>query len=105
MGAYEIFKTAQVELSNTLSMELEGTGIYAYTISPGLVKTETAMRSIEIVAQNMNISLEEFYRMNQDHIIDKEDAALGFVFFVSIVCGKIQWSGGWFHTGNQWSRS
>lgn len=82
MGAYEIFKTAQVELSNTLSMELEGTGIYAYTISPGLVKTETAMRSIEIVAHNMNISLEEFYRMNQDHIIDKEDAALGFALSV-----------------------
>ncbi len=82
MGAYEIFKTAQVELSNTLSMELENTNIYSYTISPGLVKTETAMKSIEVVAQSMNISLEEFYEMNKEHIISVEDAALGFALSV-----------------------
>lgn len=78
MGAYEIFKTAQVELSNTLSMELEGTGVYSYVIGPGLVKTETAMRSIEVVAKGMGISLDEFYQMNASHIISVEDAALGF---------------------------
>lgn len=82
MGAYEIFKTAQVELSNTLSMELENTNIYSYTISPGLVKTETAMKSIEFVAKSMNISLEEFYEMNKEHIISVEDAALGFALSV-----------------------
>lgn len=82
MGAYEIFKTAQVELCNTLSMELENTNIYSYTISPGLVKTETAMKSIEIVAQSMNISLEEFYEMNKEHIISVEDAAFGFALSV-----------------------
>ena len=43
MGAYEVFKTAQVELSNTLAMELEGTGVLTYTVGPGLVKTQTAM--------------------------------------------------------------
>ena len=82
MGAYEIFKTAQVELSNTLSMELENTNIYSYTIGPGLVKTETAMKSIEVVAQSMNISLDEFYEMNKAHIISVEDAALGFALSV-----------------------
>lgn len=82
MGAYEIFKTAQAELSNTLSMELENTNIYSYTISPGLVKTKTAMKSIEVVAQSMNISLEEFYEMNKEHIISVEDAALGFALSV-----------------------
>ncbi len=82
MGAYEIFKTAQVELSNTLSMELENTNIYSYTISPGLVKTETAMKSIEVVAKNMNITLDEFYDMNKEHIINVEDAALGFALSV-----------------------
>ena len=82
MGAYEIFKTAQVELSNTLSMELENTNIYSYTISPGLVKTETAMKSIEIIAKNMNITLEDFYEMNKEHIISVEDASLGFAISV-----------------------
>jgi len=78
MGAYEIFKTAQAELSSTLSMELENTGICSYTISPGLVRTDTAMRSIETVAGSMNIPIDEFYEMNKDHIISVEDAALGF---------------------------
>ena len=82
MGAYEIFKTSQVELSNTLSLELENTNIYSYTISPGLVKTETAMKSIEVVAKNMNITLDEFYDMNKNHIISVEDAALGFALSV-----------------------
>ncbi len=52
------------------------------TISPGLVKTETAMKSIEVVAKSMNISLEEFYEMNKEHIISVEDAALGFALSV-----------------------
>lgn len=78
MGSYEVFKTAQVELSNTLAMELEGSGIYTYTIGPGLVKTETAMRSIEIVAKNMGMTTDEFYNMNSQHILDVEKAGLGF---------------------------
>ena len=78
MGAYEVFKTAQVELSNTLAMELEGSGIFVYTIGPGLVKTETAMRSIKIVAGSMGMTIDEFYKMNSQHILDVEKAGLGF---------------------------
>ena len=82
MGAYEIFKTAQGELAETLAQELEGTGIRSYTISPGLVKTETAQKSIAVVAAKMNLSEEAFYEMNKDHIISVEDAALGFALSV-----------------------
>lgn len=82
MGAYEIFKTAQVELANTLAMELEGSNIYSYTIGPGLVKTETAMRGIEIVASKMGISTNEFYSMNEQHILDVESAGVGFALSV-----------------------
>lgn len=78
MGAYEVFKTAQVELSSTLSMELEDSGVYVYTIGPGLVKTETAMRSIEIVAKQMGMTTEAFYQMNEQHIVDAEKAGWGF---------------------------
>lgn len=78
MGAYEVFKTAQVELSNTLAMELEGSGVFVYTIGPGLVKTETAMHSIEIVAKSMGMTTDEFYKMNSQHILDVEKAGLGF---------------------------
>ena len=82
LGAYEIYKTAQVEFCNALSMELEGTHVYTYTIAPGLVKTETAARSIETVAKAMGISTNEFYHQNEDHIIDVHDAAIGFAISV-----------------------
>ena len=82
MGAYEIFKTAQGELAGTLAQELEGTGIRSYTIGPGLVKTETARRSIAVVAAKMGLSEEAFYEINKDHIISVEDAALGFALSV-----------------------
>lgn len=82
MGAYEVFKTSQVELCNTLAMELEGTNIYTYTIGPGLVKTQTAMDAIQIVASKMNMTTEEFYKMNSRHIIDAESAGVGFALSV-----------------------
>ncbi len=82
MGAYEVFKTAQVELSNTLAMELENTNVHAYTIGPGLVKTETAMKAIEFVARSMGISIDEFYQMNSQHILDAESAGAGFALSV-----------------------
>ena len=78
MGAYEIFKMAQVELANTLNGELEGTEVNVFTISPGLVKTETAEKGIKLLAENMNITLDEFYKMNEGHIIDVEEAGKGF---------------------------
>ena len=78
MGAYEVFKTAQVELANTLAMELEGSGVSAYTIGPGLVRTETAAAAIAIVAKNMGMTTEEFYRMNESHILDAQSAGWGF---------------------------
>lgn len=82
LGAYEIYKTAQVEFCSALSMELEGTQVYTYTIAPGLVKTETAARSIEIVAKAMGMTTNEFYRQNEEHIIDARDAGIGFAISV-----------------------
>lgn len=82
MGAYEVFKTSQVELSNTLAMELENSNIYTYTISPSLVKTETAMKAIENVSLKMGISTNEFYDMNSDHISDIESTGVGFALSV-----------------------
>ena len=82
LGAYEVYKTAQVELCNALSMELGGTGVYTYTIAPGLVKTETAARSIETIAKAMGITTEEFYQQNEGHIISARDAGIGFAISV-----------------------
>ncbi len=82
MGAYEVFKTAQVELSNILYGELESSNIKVYTIGPGLVKTETAMKGIEIVSSHMGITTQEFYKMNENHILGVEEAGTGFAISV-----------------------
>jgi NAD(P)-dependent dehydrogenase (short-subunit alcohol dehydrogenase family) len=84
MGAYEVFKTAQVELCNTLAGELEGTEIVTYSIGPGLVKTETAQRGIEVVVRRMGISTEEFYQMNESKMLDAESAGTGFAISVAL---------------------
>ncbi|MHB1152177.1 MAG: SDR family oxidoreductase [Eubacteriales bacterium] len=82
MGAYEVFKTAQVELCNTLAGELEKTNVKVFSIGPGLVKTETAMREIETVSKLMGMSVDEFYKLNERHIIGAEEAGTGFALSV-----------------------
>jgi NAD(P)-dependent dehydrogenase (short-subunit alcohol dehydrogenase family) len=82
MGAYEVFKTSQVELCNTLSGELEKTNLNTFTIGPGLVKTETAMDAIEVVSNMMGIPTDEFYKMNESHILGVEEAGCGFALSV-----------------------
>jgi hypothetical protein len=82
LGAYEVFKTAQAELCNTLAEELENTEVYTYAISPGLVKTDTAMRSIEQVAAKMGMTTDQFYAMNHSHMLSAEEAGCGFALSV-----------------------
>jgi NAD(P)-dependent dehydrogenase (short-subunit alcohol dehydrogenase family) len=78
LGAYETYKAAQVHLANTLADELEGTGVNALTIGPGLVMTETASRSVEIIAPRMGLSLDQFYELNKNAMISVEEAGAGF---------------------------
>ncbi|WP_373128970.1 SDR family NAD(P)-dependent oxidoreductase [Dielma fastidiosa] len=86
MGGYEVFKTSQVELANTLAAELEDTGLSVYSIGPGLVKTQTAMKGIEKVAPLMGISTEDFYHMNRENIVSAQEA--GTAFAVSLLFAK-----------------
>jgi len=82
LGGYETFKAAQVHLANTLESELEGTGVYAFTIGPGLVPTETAKKAVEQVAPQMGMSLDDFYRINKNAILSVEEAGVGFALSV-----------------------
>lgn len=83
MAAYEIFKSAQVELCNTLFEELSGTNIIAYSIAPGFVKTETAIKAVGIVASSLGITTEAFFKSLEEVILDVELAGAGYA--VSIV--------------------
>ncbi|HEX9012574.1 MAG TPA: SDR family oxidoreductase [Anaerolineaceae bacterium] len=78
MSAYETFKSAQVHLAQILDIELEGSGVLAFTIGPGLVLTRTAQEQIKKIAPLYGKSVDEFYAMSKEHIITVEEAGVGF---------------------------
>jgi NAD(P)-dependent dehydrogenase (short-subunit alcohol dehydrogenase family) len=83
LGGYETFKAAQVHLANTLDAELEGTGVIAFTIGPGLVPTETASNAVAQLAPQMGMTVDEFFTLNKNAVLSVEEAGAGFA--VSIV--------------------
>jgi NAD(P)-dependent dehydrogenase (short-subunit alcohol dehydrogenase family) len=78
LGGYETFKAAQVHLANTLDAELEGTGVIAYAIGPGLVPTETASKAVAQLAPQMSMSVDAFFEMNKGAVLSIEEAGAGF---------------------------
>ncbi len=84
MGAYEVFKTAQVELSNTISSEVEGTGVFAFTIGPGISKTPGFVEGGGKVASLMGMSLEQLFDLNKNAQISQEAAGAGFAIAVAL---------------------
>jgi NAD(P)-dependent dehydrogenase (short-subunit alcohol dehydrogenase family) len=78
LGGYETFKAAQLHLGDTLDAELEGTGVIAYTIGPGLVPTETASKAVRQLAPQMGMSVEQFFEMNKGAVLSVEEAGAGF---------------------------
>ena len=80
MGAKVI--VAEIDKRKILYGELDSSNIKVYTIGPGLVKTETAMKGIEIVSSHMRITTQEFYKMNENHILVVEEAGTGFAISV-----------------------
>ena len=83
LGGYETFKAAQVHLANTLDAELEGTGVIAFTIGPGLVPTETASEAVGRLAPLMGMTVDEFFELNKGAVLSVEEAGAGFA--VSLV--------------------
>jgi NAD(P)-dependent dehydrogenase (short-subunit alcohol dehydrogenase family) len=83
MGPYEVFKTAQVELANTLSAEVEGTGVYTFTIGPGISKTPGFSEGGAKVAQLMGMSLDELFELNKNAQISPEAAGVGFALAIA----------------------
>jgi len=86
LGGYETFKAAQLHLGDTLDSELEGTGVSAFTIGPGLVPTETASKAVAQLAPQMGMSVEAFFKMNKGAVLSVEEAGAGFA--VSIVLAE-----------------
>ena len=84
LGAYEVFKTSQVELCNTLVGELEKSGVNVFTIGPGMVKTETADVAIHQVAALYGKTVDEFYKMSEKMMLTVEQAGAGFAASIAL---------------------
>jgi NAD(P)-dependent dehydrogenase (short-subunit alcohol dehydrogenase family) len=84
MGPYEVFKTAQVEFANTLAAELEGTGVYAFTIGPGISKTPGFIEGGGRVAQLMGMNLDDLFELNKNAQISPEAAGAGFAISIAL---------------------
>lgn len=84
MGPYEVFKTAQAELANTIAAEVEGTGVHAFTIGPGIVRTPGFMEGGSKVAALMGISTDELLEMNKSALLTVEEAGVGFAGSIAL---------------------
>jgi hypothetical protein len=84
MGAYEVFKTAQGELASTIAAEVEDTGVYAFTIGPGIVKTLGFVEGGGKVAAFMGKTLGELLEMNKNFEISPEAAGVGFAAAIAL---------------------
>ena len=84
MGAYEVFKTAQVELASTIAAEVEETGVYAFTIGPGIVRTPGFVEGGGQVAALMGKTLDQLLEMNKDFEITPEAAGVGFAAAIAL---------------------
>jgi NAD(P)-dependent dehydrogenase (short-subunit alcohol dehydrogenase family) len=83
LGGYETFKAAQVHLANTLDAELEGTGVIAFTIGPGLVPTQTASRAVAQLAPLLGMTVDEFFVQNKNSVLTPEEAGAGFAVAIA----------------------
>jgi NAD(P)-dependent dehydrogenase (short-subunit alcohol dehydrogenase family) len=84
MGPYEVFKIAQGGVASTLDMELEDTGVVAFTIGPGISPTPGAAEAIARLAPMYGKSVQEFYEMSKAQMISPEAAGAGFAAAVAL---------------------
>jgi len=84
MGPYEVFKIAQGGVASTLDMELEGTGVVAFTIGPGISPTPGATEAIEQLAPLYGKSVQEFCDMSKAQMTSPEAAGAGFAAAVAL---------------------
>jgi hypothetical protein len=67
-----------------LDAELENTGVYAFTIGPGFVPTQTALSAVPKLAGMMDISLDELRVILKEQTISIEAAGAGFAAAVAL---------------------
>jgi NAD(P)-dependent dehydrogenase (short-subunit alcohol dehydrogenase family) len=77
MGAYECLKAAGNELAATLAAELDGTGVFAFSVGPGQVMTPGLTEAVRDLAPMHGMSEDAFLGMHSEHVISVAEAAVG----------------------------
>jgi NAD(P)-dependent dehydrogenase (short-subunit alcohol dehydrogenase family) len=93
MGAYQVFKSAQVELARTLAAELEESGVYVLNVAPGSVPTTPGASSAIAKAAALygKKSAAESGATVQDRILSAEVAGASLAAAVALAsefCGQ-----------------
>lgn len=83
-GAYEVFKTAQTELATTIASEVENSGVYAFTITSGLVKTPGFIEGSGQIAAFMGKTLDQLLEKNKNYELTPEAAGTGFAAAIAL---------------------
>ena len=84
LASYETLKAAQLALASSLDAELEGTGVIAFTIGPGLVPTRTATEAVKTLAPRLGMTVDQFWAQNSGAVLSVEAAGAGFAAAVAL---------------------
>jgi NAD(P)-dependent dehydrogenase (short-subunit alcohol dehydrogenase family) len=84
MGPYECMKTAGVELAATLATELEGTGVFAFSIGPGQVMTPGLVEALDRLAPMYGLTTDAFLALNAEHLMSAAEAGVGIAAAVAL---------------------
>ncbi len=83
-AGYETFKRAQAELAATLAAELEGTGVFAFTVVPGQAPTPGLEETIRKLAPLYGQTPEAFLSVNKTAVVAVEAAGAGLAAAVAL---------------------
>ncbi len=84
LGAHSALKAAQTELARTIAAEVEGTGVYAFAINPGIVKTPGFLESGGQAAALKGTTLEQILLQIKSSEVSPEMAGAGFAAAVAL---------------------
>jgi NAD(P)-dependent dehydrogenase (short-subunit alcohol dehydrogenase family) len=84
LGAHGVYKAAQATLARTLAAELEGTGVYALAVNPGVAKTPGFLEAASHAAALKGISLEQLLQQINSPEVFPEEAGAGLAAAVAL---------------------
>ena len=84
MAPYEALKVAQVELAADLAAELDDSGVYAFGIGPGQVRTPGLEAGVATLAPLYGMTTDAFLALNSANEVTAEEAGAGIAAAIAL---------------------